>query len=222
MEWGMVEHRARLIYADSDIMVYDKPSGMLSAPGLYEKDSLAGKAARTFGLNRVDKMIVHRLDYHTSGLLIYAGNDASLREMHRQFRLKEVIKEYVALVQGIVEGKEGEISEPLGRDSSRGPPFNTVLPVEAGGKASLTRWEVVSQDLGKNCTVLRLSPATGRTHQLRVHMQFLGHPIIGDPFYGCETSITRSPRLLLHAQSLKFAHPRTGEQIFLTAPARFE
>ena len=233
--------RESLLYADKDIIVYDKPAGLSSVPGLYDNDSLVSRAAKTFHLPKPDKMVVHRLDFATryiavfyaqsklhpisliiySGVMLMARNDFALRELHRQFRQKkEVRKSYCAIVAGKLDSFEGEIHLPLGRDLRRGPPFNRV-DVE-NGKNSSTYWNIVFQSMDKSKSFLNLVPMTGRTHQLRIHMASIGNPILGDKFYGSALDIASSPnRLLLHAEKLRIIHPSTGKYIEFQAICPF-
>ena len=204
----------QLIYCDDDIIVVDKPSFCQTAPGFREPDSLATHIARIYNIDRIDKMIVHRLDYATSGVLVFARNENSLRCLHSQFREKEKIyKRYSAIVSGINESYDGEIDLPLGKDVKRGPPLCCV-DVE-NGKRSITKWKVhatssfISRGQKYSFSHLHLQPLTGRTHQLRIHMSSINQPIVGDLFYAPEDIRKMSSRLLLHAEELRVLHPRT-------------
>jgi tRNA pseudouridine32 synthase / 23S rRNA pseudouridine746 synthase len=177
-----IDFASVLLYADQDIIACNKPPNVLSVPGIYDKDSLASVVASTFKLGNVDKLVVHRLDYHTSGVIVFARNECALRNLHEQFRSKKfsVYKRYRAVVQGaLTESLSGEIDLPIGRDISRGPPYNEVSTTH--GKNSITSWNVLSRSF--ESTTLALFPRTGRTHQLRVHLSSIGHPILGDSFY---------------------------------------
>ena len=144
----------QLLYADKDILAYNKPANMLSVPGLHEKDSLATHASKTFALEHTDKIIVHRLDYHTSGVILFARNEFALRNLNEQMRSKAqpVYKRYCAVVSGRLSALAGEIDVPLGRDLQRGSPFNKVNATD--GKSSFTRWNV--RGYSKNSTYLFL------------------------------------------------------------------
>ena len=208
-----------VLYVDNDIIAYNKPPNLLSVPGLYDKDSLASRAVKTFGLDRADKIIVHRLDYHTSGVIIFAKNEFSLRRINEQFRSKNsmVYKKYKAVVKGVPSSLHGEIDLPLGRDEVKLPPYNKV---DINGSPSRTTWHV--EAVKSNCTLLSLIPHTGRTHQLRIHMAAIGYPILGDYFYAPKEVLDLSPdRLLLHSESLHLFHPRTNKHIGFYAPAIF-
>jgi tRNA pseudouridine32 synthase/23S rRNA pseudouridine746 synthase len=193
---------------------------MLSVPGLKDKDSLATRVAKTFNIARIDQMIIHRLDYATSGVLLFARNEIALRLMHDQFRRKgNVYKKYVALVSGIPHAISGEIDLPLARDPIRGPPFNQVDPIH--GKESLTYWNL-RRIVKQNASLIDLTPITGRTHQLRIHLNSVGHPIIGDRFYANKEVAELSTRLCLHAESLAIFHPRSGKPIRFFASCPFD
>ena len=198
----------KLIYVDDDLVVMDKPSMCQSAPGYRELDSLATRVAALFRLDRVDKIVVHRLDYATSGLIVFARNDMALLDLHRQFRIKgHVYKRYAAVVTGAVPGWEGEVDLPLGKDPVRGPPLCRVDPEH--GKSSVTHWTLHARGNGRSH--VHLLPQTGRTHQLRIHLASLGHPIVGDLFYASPEVYYEAPRLLLHAEELRVMHPRTRQ-----------
>ena len=163
-----------LLYVDDDIIVVDKPSFSQTAPGFRVKDSLATRMACLFRIERVDKMIVHRLDYATSGVVVFVRNDMALSEMNKQFRSKgmnKIYKKYAAVVNGhINHASEGETDLPLGRDVVRGPPLCCVDPEH--GKPSLTYWSLFERGNGRSH--VHLLPQTGRTHQLRIHMASIG------------------------------------------------
>lgn len=151
----------RLMYEDSDIIVFDKPSLAQTAPGFATKDSLATRVQQQYNIERIDHMIVHRLDYATSGIVIFAKNIDSLRSLHTQFRQHhKLYKRYVAIVDGTFNCLEGEINLPLGRDVIRGPPLQCVLLPENGGKESLTYYSV--HGIKNNKTLVHLLPKTGR------------------------------------------------------------
>lgn len=147
-----------LLYLDNDLIVMNKPHDVQSAPGLIESESLATRVADLFHINRIDQMIVHRLDMATSGIIVYARNVEALANLHKQFRRrKEIYKLYSAVVAGVLPTLEGEISLPIGRDEVRGSPFQAIDP---DGKQSVTYWNV--RQVGDNCTHLNLRPITGR------------------------------------------------------------
>ena len=210
----LAQKALRIIYADSDIAVLDKPANILSVPGSNYPFSLASAAASVLGIDRVDRTVVHRLDEPTSGVLVFAMNPDAQSSLHNQFRDRGARKMYTAIVRGRCWG-EGEIDLPL-----RSSGVETYQCVDASmGKPSLTLWRAVGwgfQDYEQRWnTRLELFPLTGRTHQLRVHLAAIGHPIVGDGLYGPPMA-PQEKRLMLHATILEFNHPTTG------APMSFE
>jgi tRNA pseudouridine32 synthase / 23S rRNA pseudouridine746 synthase len=206
----------RLLYADPWLLALAKPSGLLSQPGLGPElaDSLIKRAQRRWPEAR----LVHRLDRDTSGLLLLARDADSHRRLSAAFAERRVRKTYLARVHGLPAARGGWIDQPLARIATR-PPRYGVVPVASGGKRALTRWRRLdgpddrAQD---NCSLL-LQPHTGRSHQLRVHLAWLGHPLLGDPLYGPTASPTGPPvtRLQLHAAGLRLRHPITGQPLRL-------
>jgi tRNA pseudouridine32 synthase/23S rRNA pseudouridine746 synthase len=210
----------KLLYVDADIIVVDKPSFAQTAPGFREKDSLATRIQETFKLERTDHMVVHRLDYATSGVLVFARNIDALRQLNKQFRSKHykpIYKRYSAVVEGCMPDFEGVVDLPIGKDPVRGPPLCRI-DVDFG-KECLTHWQV--RDCHGGLTHVQLFPKTGRTHQLRVHMASVGHPILGDLFYAPKPVFDMSSRLLLHAEEIRFRHPRQGHDVRFTAECPF-
>jgi tRNA pseudouridine32 synthase/23S rRNA pseudouridine746 synthase len=199
----MVETLAELPcwHADDHLLVLDKPAGLLSVPGRGpDKQDCASARAQA---RWPDARIVHRLDMATSGLLLMARSPAMQRILSIAFAQRTVHKRYVAVVQGHLADDAGEIDLPLLTDWPNRP----RQQVHPEGKLSLTRWQVLARDSdaqGRPITRLSLEPITGRTHQLRVHLQSLGHPILGDALYGCAEA---APRMLLHASELALNHP---------------
>mmetsp|Transcript_17616 Transcript_17616/g.22634 ORF Transcript_17616/g.22634 Transcript_17616/m.22634 type:complete len:280 (+) Transcript_17616:124-963(+) len=189
-------------YHDDHIIIAAKPSGMLSVPGREIKDSVATRAAVKFGHDRIDKMVCHRLDMMTSGLLVLARSPIALHSLHDQFRKKSVRKRYQAVVHGIMPCSEGQVDLPIRLDVENRP-RQMIDPFK--GKPSLTEWAVIGREPDR--TRIELEPVTGRSHQLRIHMESIGHPILGDNFYGTEESRSLADRLMLHAYSLAFEHP---------------
>lgn len=204
-----------IIHQDEDIVVLNKPSGLLSVPGrdTWHKDSLALRILRVWP----NACVVHRLDMATSGIIILALKKSAQSHMGRQFQQKVIDKTYFANVEGIIEKESGLIDLPLRCDWENRP--RQIVDFEQG-KNSQTEWQVVKR--GKQTTLVKLTPLTGRTHQLRVHMQQLGHPIIGDEFYASEWGKRLSPlRLALHAASITLTHPSTEERITFECPPPF-
>jgi tRNA pseudouridine32 synthase/23S rRNA pseudouridine746 synthase len=197
-----------ITYQDCSILVLNKPAGLLSVPGRApeHKDCMITRVQQEYP----DALIVHRLDMSTSGLLVMARNCAVHREMNRQFAQRQVKKSYVAVVKGQLESSQGRIELPLICDWPNRP---RQIVDHANGKPSRTDFQVLDFDNNSDTTRIKLKPITGRTHQLRVHMQALGHPILGDDLYADEETLQRADRLLLHASSLSFTHPETLEPV---------
>lgn len=196
-----------LVFADDTLLVVDKPPGMLSVPGRGDgvTDNLVTRVSAVFA----DALVVHRLDQATSGLMLFARGLPMQRALSLLFEKRRVQKRYEAVVAGVPAGTEGEIDMPLRLDWPQRP--RQVTDVFAG-KPALTRWRAlgpVPRDDGA-ATRMALFPLTGRSHQLRVHMAFIGHPILGDDLYA--PPVPRSPRLLLHAAELALVHPLHGRE----------
>jgi len=189
---------------DEHCIVVDKPTLLLSVPGRgpQKQDCLVSRLATDYG----EVMAVHRLDWETSGLMVLARNKTSHRELSRQFQHREVGKEYTAVVLGDVAGESGVVDLPLICDWPNRPRQKVD---HEQGKPSLTRWELLQR--GERRSRLRLCPITGRSHQLRVHMMSMGHPILGDPLYAEGEALQVAERLLLHASRLSFHHPSDGD-----------
>ena len=193
-----------LIYRDESLLVVNKPAGLLAVPGrgVDKQDNMASRVQSEFP----DALIVHRLDMATSGLLLLARGTEMQRRLSRLFRERLVKKRYAAVVTGKVEPSAGEIDLPLIGDWPNRPKQKVDASI---GKPSLTRYRLLAYDAHTNISRLELEPITGRTHQLRVHMAAIGHPIAGDALYGGQ----EAERLMLHACSLGFAHPLSGEML---------
>jgi tRNA pseudouridine32 synthase/23S rRNA pseudouridine746 synthase len=203
-----------LIHVDESLVVIDKPTLLLSVPGrgADKQDSVVTRLARDFpGIREV-----HRLDWETSGLLLLARNRDAHSELSRQFREREVSKRYIALVFGELLQEAGEVTLPLRRDWPNRP--RQIVDSE-DGKPSHTHWRRLALENG--CSRVALTPTTGRTHQLRVHMQALGHPILGDGLYAHAEALSLAPRLTLHATHLGFRHPASGEFLRFSSAAPF-
>jgi tRNA pseudouridine32 synthase/23S rRNA pseudouridine746 synthase len=203
-----------LVYVDEHVLVLDKPAGLLAVPGRGEdkQDCLSARAQRLWP----DALVVHRLDMATSGLFLMGRGIPMQRMLSRAFAERRVAKRYVAVVAGRLGevGSEGVIDLPLAADWPNRP-LQKVDSVH--GRPSTTRWRVLACDGAS--TRLELEPVTGRSHQLRVHLLALGHPILGDALYAPPAERARAPRLLLHACALRLAHPASGEPLaFDSAP----
>lgn len=193
----------------------NKPPGLLSVPGrgADKTDSLTSRVQKKFP----DALSVHRLDMCTSGLLVLArGKEMHLR-LSQLFRERKVNKWYVAMITGRIGAVMGEVDLPLVSDWPNRPRQKVDF---AEGKSSLTRYRLLAHDATTHSSRVELVPVTGRTHQLRVHMAAIGHPIVGDPLYG-ENSGATAKRLLLHASVLSFVHPLNAEPLTLISEAPF-
>lgn len=205
-----------ICHIDADLLVVDKPSGLLSVPGRGPgmDDNLASRVQARFP----GALTVHRLDMDTSGLLVMARNPAVHRALGRLFELRQVEKEYIAVVAGRVAGSERSIDLPLIADWPNRP---RQMVDFAQGKPALTHLEVLSHDAASDTTRVRLLPETGRSHQLRVHLQAIGHPILGDDLYAPPDILAQAPRLLLHAAALGFRHPVSGAWLIVKSEPPF-
>jgi tRNA pseudouridine32 synthase/23S rRNA pseudouridine746 synthase len=194
------------IYNDDQIIIVDKPANMLSVPGKTpeKQDCLIHRVQQRFP----KALIVHRLDFSTSGLMVIARNPKSHRELSRQFQDRETEKTYIAKVYGHPEEESGEVNVPLRCDLERRP---LQIIDHQHGKAAQTFWRILERH--ENSSSLELTPVTGRTHQLRVHMQALGHPILGDELYGQKDAFALADRLLLHARRLIITHPTDNNRL---------
>jgi len=204
-----------ILYQDDHIMVVNKPSGLLSVPGRLEehKDSVMTRIQRDFP----QAESVHRLDMATSGVIVVALTKAAERELKRQFREREPSKTYVACVWGHPTEEKGLVDLPLICDWPNRPKQKVCFET---GKSAQTEYQVVEY-FANNSARVSLKPITGRSHQLRVHMLALGHPILGDNFYAHPEAKAMAQRLLLHAESLTITHPKFGNAMTFRQPADF-
>lgn len=217
-----VEAGIESLYVDDAIVVLDKPAGLLAVPGRGDgkRDALSARVQQRYP----DALVVHRLDMATSGLMIMARGADVQRSLSRAFAERRIVKRYEAIVDGTIgrgtAGTDGWrlIELPIAVDWARRP-LRIVDPVH--GKPSTTRWRVLRPDPARDATRLALEPVTGRSHQLRVHMQALGHAILGDPLYATAAVQAKAGRLLLHACRLCFAHPLSGAELTFASPAPF-
>ena len=205
-----------ILLHDERFLVLDKPTGLLSVPGIgpEKADCLAARVQAVHPSAR----IVHRLDRDTSGVIVMGLDAESHRELSRQFQDREVRKRYEAIVRGVVEADEGTIDRPMRKDME-----NTPLQVidEEQGRAAVTHWRVLARDLDAGVTRLELRPITGRSHQLRLHLQSIGHPVLGDDLYADSIGRAMADRLLLHARSLAFTHPGSAAPVDVESPPPF-
>ncbi|MEJ8473080.1 RluA family pseudouridine synthase [Roseibium algae] len=203
-----------VLHVDGDILVIAKPSGLLSVPGkaAEHSDCLEFRAQQRFAEAR----IVHRLDMDTSGVMVLAMNPKAHRHLGLQFERRKTAKTYVARVWGELASPEGEVDLPLRCDWPNRP---KQMVCHELGRNAVTRWEVASND--GSVSRVRLFPVTGRSHQLRVHMLALGHPILGDRFYAHDDALAAADRLQLHAEELTLHHPTGGERVTFRADCPF-
>ena len=207
-----------ILFQDKDILIINKPSGLLTVPGrkVEHADSLETRAQGLYPRAR----IVHRLDEPTSGVIIMALNASSHRNLNLQFERRETKKVYIAELWGHMKEDEGLVDLPLRCDWPNRP---LQMVDHKQGRPAQTRWEVIERRKINNHPVTRVTlyPHTGRSHQLRVHMMELGHPILGDEFYAHDQAIAAASRLLLHAHKLMIHHPKEGKKTWFEAPCPF-
>ena len=202
----------RLLFRDPHLLIVDKPTLLLSVPGRHplNHDCLLNRlSVRYPGVSAV-----HRLDLDTSGVMVIPRHREALSRLARQFQERQIDKTYIARVAGHVAEDVGKCDLPLIADWPNRPKQKVCFET---GKQALTRWRVLSRD--HNSSLLALTPVTGRSHQLRIHMREIGHPILGCDFYAPEAVLSAAPRLLLHATSLRFTHPLSGELLTAHSPA---
>ena len=204
-----------LLYRDEAMLVLDKPSGLLSVPGrgADKADCLASRVQAEYP----DALVVHRLDMSTSGVIVMARGIEAQRALCWSFEQRATHKRYQAVVDGRLEG-EGEVNLPLITDWPNRP--RQMVDFERG-KPARTLWRALGYDPVLDATRVELTPITGRSHQLRVHMLALGHPILGDDLYAHPAAFAKADRLLLHAMSLTLPHPLSQQQLAFTCPAPF-
>jgi len=206
-----------IVYEDSDVVVINKPQGMVVHPSIGHAggtlvNALLHHVDDLSGINgKIRPGIVHRIDKDTSGLLMVAKNDLAHEKLAEQLQEKTAKREYIALVHGVIENDKGTIDAPIGRDPKNRKKFTVIQ----GGKESVTHFEVIERF--SEYTLLRLNLETGRTHQIRVHLEYIGHRMAGDPLYGPRKTLEGKGQYL-HAAKLSFIHPRTGEHLTFDAP----
>ena len=201
-----------IIFEDRDLLVVNKPSGLLCVPGLSSPDNLFDRV-KSYNPNA---RTVHRLDMGTSGLVIFALNYDAQKAMGKLFENRQIKKQYSARVIGKLASQYGEINAPMLCDWPNRPKQKIDW---LNGKQANTFYRVISKNAGS--TLIELMPHTGRTHQLRLHMLNIGHPILGDEFYNLNGSEKKADRLLLHAEYLSFVHPIKQQKVNIKAMANF-
>lgn len=208
-----------VVYEDGDVIVVNKPAGLVVHPAPGHPDGTlvnallyhcAGSLSGVGGALRPG--IVHRIDRDTSGLIVAAKNDAAHRALSEQLKDHSLARTYECLVVGAPREDSGTVDAPVARD----PRERKRMAVVPGGRSAVTHWEVHARYPG--CAHLRCRLETGRTHQIRVHMAYIGHPILGDTVYGAKKPVPGLTGQCLHAAGLRFLHPRTGEPVELSCP----
>ena len=206
-----------LLYEDDDLAVVNKPAGMVvhPAPGNESGTLVNALLHHLTALSGIGGAlrpgIVHRLDKDTSGVLLVAKTDEAQHALSRQLAERQMEKHYLALVEGALRQEAGEVDAPIARSKTD----RKKMAIDPAGRPAHTRYRVLAR--GNAATLLDVHILTGRTHQIRVHMRALGHPVCGDPLYGHPKGVW-VPRLMLHAWRIAFTHPRTGAQVTFTAP----
>jgi tRNA pseudouridine32 synthase/23S rRNA pseudouridine746 synthase len=208
-----------VLYVDAAMLMLDKPVGLLSVPGRGpdKQDCLSARAQRLYP----DALVVHRLDMATSGLMLMARGAETQRLLSAAFASRTISKSYIAVVDGLVQAPAeawGVIDLPIAVDWPNRP--RSVVNHQ-NGKPSVTHWRVISHDKQQKTTRIELEPVTGRSHQLRVHLQALGHSIVGDLLYGNAPKGSQATRMLLHAQALELRHPTSDKPIRFCSAAPF-
>ncbi len=209
------KEQVEILHADDHCLLINKPSGLLSVPGRLpeNRDCVISRVQQHYP----DALIVHRLDMDTSGIMVLARGKESHRHFSIQFQDRLADKEYMAWVEGLVLNDEGSMDQPMRCDWPNRP--KQMVDYQQG-KSALTHYSVVKRDEAAHRTLLKLTPVTGRSHQLRIHCAAMGHPILGCRFYGTDTSINAAERLQLHAYYLSIRHPESSE--LLTMHSQFD
>lgn len=203
-----------VLYQDKQLLVLDKPSGLLAVPGRGAdlQDCLSARVQAAFP----SALVVHRLDRDTSGLMVMALHADAQRSLSRQFADRSADKRYVAVVFGCPIASEGVVDLPLRKDFDR-PPRHRIDPIE--GRPASTSWQLIERFADRSRLAVR--PLTGRSHQIRIHLATLGHPILGDNLYAHREALAMAPRLLLHAERLSLDHPASGQRMTWNAECPF-
>lgn len=205
-----------ILFEDECLLVINKPSGLLSLSGKnpLNRDSVHYRLAQQYP----DIRLTHRLDLGTSGIMLLAKNKAVNANLTKQFQRRSVIKRYVSLLAGEVQGSEGLIDFPIAKDILL---FPRLKICHQDGKSAQSQYHVTARLAGPVRTRVLFTPMTGRTHQLRIHSQAIGHPILGCDLYGTEATQQMAPRLMLHALDITFEHPQSQQQLTLSSPCPF-
>ena len=203
------EDQLKTLFIDDWLVVCDKPSGLLSVPGLGPEKAVC--ASSMMSARHGEVFVVHRLDMDTSGVMVFARTKDAQRALSRAFELRQVTKSYEALIEGQPDADQGTVNAAIAKHSLSRP----LRHLDPAGREAITHWQVIAR--APSHARVALHPETGRSHQLRLHMASLGHPILGDVFYGDEST---HDRLCLHARTIAFSHPQSGTKVsFEVAPA---
>ncbi|MBU2877093.1 MULTISPECIES: RluA family pseudouridine synthase [Alteromonadaceae] len=208
--------KINILYQDASILLINKPSGLLSLSGKnpLNYDSVHFRLVQEFSW----ATMVHRLDLGTSGIMVVALNKQANSHLAKQFQMRTVQKSYISLLQGHLNQNTGQISQPIAKDPNL---FPKVKICSIHGKEAVTNYSVLERLNSPYATRVRYRPQTGRTHQLRIHSEYLAHPILGCDLYGTCDSYKAANRLMLHAESIEFEHPTTGKKVQGICPAPF-
>ncbi|ALZ77987.1 pseudouridine synthase [Rheinheimera sp. F8] len=207
--------RWQLLYQDEDVVIVNKPARLLTVPGRHpaNRDCLISRVQSEFP----GAQVVHRLDYDTSGIVLLPLHKKALSELSKQFQARTIIKQYQALVAGQIAA-EGDIELPIAADPDRRPLYKICAEQ---GKASFTHYQRLNFMPDSQISRVLLEPLTGRSHQLRLHLASVGHPILGDEFYAPTAIQQQADRLCLHACFIGFHHPRSGQWLEFSQPPAF-
>jgi tRNA pseudouridine32 synthase/23S rRNA pseudouridine746 synthase len=204
-----------LLYQDEFLLVVNKPAHLLTVPGRHpqNQDCLISRVQQEFP----NAAVVHRLDYDTSGLLVLPLTKKALSTISKEFQSRGTKKLYQAVVSGVPHPPVGTVDKAIAADPDNRP----LYKISSDGKASVTHYKVLKELPEHQASLVQLEPVTGRSHQLRLHMQSIGYAILGDPFYAKPAQRQQSSRLMLHAAELEFTHPQSGELMHFKAEADF-
>ena len=205
-----------VLHQDESLLLISKPTKLLSLSGKnpLNKDSVHLRLVKQFP----GATLVHRLDFGTSGIMVVALNKQVNAHLAKQFQQRTVEKSYIAILNNHLENDQGVIDLPIAKDNALFPRLKICITT---GKPARTHVQVLERLRSPARTVVRFTPETGRTHQLRIHSEAIGHPILGCDLYGDESSVSLSPRLMLHAEALAFVHPVSGSTLRKTCPCPF-
>lgn len=208
------EQNINILRNDEHFLLINKPSGLLSLSGKnpLNKDSVHYRLVQDFPQAK----LVHRLDFGTSGIMLVALSKLANKDFTQQFQTHVINKTYIAILSGQLSQNQGNITAPIAKDPSLFPRLKVCFNT---GKSCRSDFEVLERNI--NSTRVRYKPVTGRTHQLRIHSQYMGHPILGCDLYGTEETQSQSTRLLLHAETISFKHPITGDTVVGKSPCEF-